>query len=118
MKFKSISTILVFLAATAGPAIAGPIGYAICQTGKVDEHDIVYSCLNFLSRLQRHRCCMLLCSRFYIRRRTACSSSCYYSLQYSSWGMYGSLRCSRAWTHSLSESIRECGEKNKHVQGL
>ncbi|KAG1817325.1 hypothetical protein EV424DRAFT_1408905 [Suillus variegatus] len=38
MKFKSISTILL-LTATAGPAIAGPIGYAICQTGKVDEND-------------------------------------------------------------------------------
>ncbi|KAG1794914.1 uncharacterized protein HD556DRAFT_1269841 [Suillus plorans] len=32
MKFKSISTILL-LTATAVPAIAGPIGYAICQTG-------------------------------------------------------------------------------------
>ncbi|KAG1899864.1 uncharacterized protein F5891DRAFT_1037125, partial [Suillus fuscotomentosus] len=89
MKLKSISTILL-LAATAGPAVAGPIGYAICQTGKVDEHDCR------VQLLQRHRCCMLLCSRFYIRR------------------MYGSLRCSRVWTHSLSESIRECGEKNKH----
>ncbi|KAG1855037.1 hypothetical protein C8R48DRAFT_660633 [Suillus tomentosus] len=32
MKFKSIGIILVLLAATAGPAVAGPIGHAICQT--------------------------------------------------------------------------------------
>ncbi|KAG1742009.1 hypothetical protein EDB19DRAFT_691958 [Suillus lakei] len=31
MKYKSIAVFL--LTATAGPAVAGPIGYAICQTG-------------------------------------------------------------------------------------
>ncbi|KAG1839194.1 hypothetical protein C8R48DRAFT_621836 [Suillus tomentosus] len=31
MKFKSTTTILI-LAATAGPVVAGPIAYAICQT--------------------------------------------------------------------------------------
>ncbi|KAG1899765.1 uncharacterized protein F5891DRAFT_1036372 [Suillus fuscotomentosus] len=107
MKFKSITTILI-LAATAGPVVAGLIAYAICQT----------AVSTFFSRLQRNRCCVLLCSRIYIRRRIACGPSRHYSLQCSPWGMYGSLRCNRAWTHSLSESIRECGEKNKHVQGL
>ncbi|KAG1759280.1 hypothetical protein EDD22DRAFT_906775 [Suillus occidentalis] len=31
MKFKSITVAILLLA--TGPAVAGPIGYAICQTG-------------------------------------------------------------------------------------
>ncbi|KAG2121916.1 hypothetical protein DEU56DRAFT_833198 [Suillus clintonianus] len=102
MKFNSIT--VIFLAAATGPAVAGPIGYAICQTGKVNQRDhCEYCCLNSLSRLQRHRCGLLRRGGVYVRRRTACCPSRNNCVQCSPWGVYGSLRRSRAWTHSLSE---------------
>lgn len=107
MKFKSITVAILLLA--TGPAVAGPIGYAICQTGKRAQS--LCPAVLTSSRLQWDCSRLLFCSRVYVRRCTTCSSPCNYRLQYSPWGMYGGLRRSRAWTHSLSEFHRGCGER-------
>ena len=47
MNFKSTISLLIAVAATPA-VVAGPLGYAICQTGKVNERDHCPPLIQFL----------------------------------------------------------------------
>ena len=91
MNLKSLAALT--LAASAVPlATAGPLAYALCQTGAFPP-TIIRLCTHVITRLQRACSLVLRCCRFHFRGDHCCGAPRHHGLQRWVGNLHGSVCC-------------------------
>ena len=94
MNFKYLTALT--LAASAAPlATAGPLAYALCQTGAFPP-TIIQLCTHDITRLQRACSCVLWWCRFHFRGDHRCGAPRHLGVQCWPGHLHGSVCCDSA----------------------